>query len=138
MGCGKLCLIICVAVCFIVVSLPLGITSIVLATKDTQYCDYVDQMGLDVKQYLLGAGIVSVTITSIIVCFLFTFVCSEKLPMIGIAVAAIVNTIFGLIWFIIGGVILFRSNLDCMTEGSVPVIYALVLWCISAASCFIG
>ena len=138
MGCDKLCIIICVAVCFVVVSLPLGITSIVLATKDTQYCDYVDQMGLDVKQYLLGAGIVSVTITSIIVCFLFTFMCSEKLPMIGIVVTAIVNTIFGLIWFIIGGVILFRSNLDCMTEGSVPVIYALVLWCISAASCFIG
>ena len=49
----------------------------------------------------------------------------------------VLNMVFGLIWFIIGGIILFRSNISCIRNGTAYVIYALVLWCLTVCGCLI-
>lgn len=117
-----------------VVMLPLGITSTVLGVKQPGSCDYEDSMGLDVGQYLLGMGIASI-ITCCLLSFSYILLLTDAAEMIGavfIMVITILNVLFGFAWFIIGAVILFRSNIDCINNGSSHVIYALVLWCISA------
>ena len=44
----------------------------------------------------------------------------------------ILNALFGVAWFIVGGVILFRSNLQCIQIGAPYVVYALIMWLLMA------
>jgi hypothetical protein len=127
-------LTICAVVCFLILALPLGITSIVLSQTENSACDYTDQMGLDIKQYLLGSGIVSIIVACFVAAFGISSLCLKEFSLIPIGVALVLNSIFGIAWFVVGAVILFRSNTECIHEGSVPIIYALVLWCLSATS----
>ena len=134
---GRTVVTICSVICFLLLALPLGITSICLSQTERGQCDYTDQMGLNIKQYLLGGGIASIVVTSLIAFFGVLSLCISELSLIPIYVTIILNILFGIAWFIVGAIILFRSNIACITEGSVPVIYALVLWCLSATSLFI-
>ena len=111
----------------------LGIASTVLGAIQPGDCDYEDTMGLDIGQYLLGLGISSIIITTITIGLLGLLLCgiepvSTKYTLTGVNAIA---GLFGTAWFIVGGVILFRGNIDCIRDGSSHVIYALVLWCIS-------
>ena len=133
---GRSAFTICAAVCFLVIALPLGITSIVLSQTEGGQCDYRDQMGLDMKKWLLGGGIASVVSVCLIAFFGITSLCIDEMSIVPIVTVVVLNSLFGLAWFVIGAVILFRSNIECIKEGSVPVIYGLVLWCISASSLF--
>ncbi|XWV25709.1 hypothetical protein QJ857_gp0036 [Tupanvirus soda lake] len=127
-------LVICMIVFTALIILPLGITSIVLGAIAPGECDYQDKMGLDTAQYLLGLGISSVVTCVLLIIFYLFLLCEACVPIaaIGIVVVSILNALFGLAWFIVGAVILFRGNVDCIRYGSTHVIYALVLWCISA------
>ena len=129
MTAGKI--MICVYACFLFLCLPLAITEIVLGQMDTT-CDITDRMGLNARDYLLGMGI-----SNLILCFIIIF------PIIGILVNsplfAIIGTIlifivmlFNSAWFIVGAIILFRSNINCINEGAAIVIFALIMWCLSA------
>ena len=115
--------------------LCIGISSIIISQNYQTSCDHVDiGVKLSAHQFLLGFGIANlvciVGIPSIILalsigdCFngmmIFTFL------------SLLCYSLFSLIWFIIGGVILFRSNKDCINVGSVPVCYALAIWIIMA------
>ena len=133
MSFAKICVVIAASVCFLIFAIPLSITSIVLAKSDTQYCDYVDKMGIDVKHYLLVSGSVSLVFAILTILHLIYFLFKEKTSGVYKFLVGI-NAAFGFAWFIVGAVILFRSNIECIREASVPVVYALVLWCISACS----
>ena len=112
----------------------MGIASIVIGAKKPGSCDYEDEMGLDVGQYLIGSGIASIIISFI----LFSIQLSMLMGNISKSLFAsstffsILSAIFGTAWFIVGAIILFRGNIDCIREGSAHVIYALVIWCLSA------
>lgn len=153
--CGVICCLLVMVAIFV---LPLSIASIVvgaiqyhtchnmtiiypnLSMNNTNpivnivcTCDYTDVMGLNVSQYLLGLGIPSLIFACVLViCLSMVVICESPLSSIPIFVIAILNGVFGTIWFIIGAVILFRSNIQCIQTGCVHVIFALVLWCLSA------
>lgn len=130
----NIAILLCLAVCL----LPLGITSIVLGILKPGPCDYVDKMDLDVARYLLGLGIstIAVTIIIIVLLALILFEYAIKKVTIALIVVNIIAILFGIAWFIVGAIILFRSNIECIKVGSSHVIYALVLWCLSAISIF--
>lgn len=115
------------------VSLPLGITSIVLSQEETD-CDYEDSMGLDISDYLLGLGIFMsvVTFNSLLSSIIAIF--NEHHGAILMFIFIIFNFMFSFSWFIVGGIILFRSNVDCINEGGTVTVFALVMWCLSAFS----
>lgn len=129
-------LIICGVIFFLIFALPLGITSIILSQTEQNQCNYKDAMGLDIKQYLLGGGIASVVVACLFAGFGLTSFCLKEYAVIPLIIIAIINALFGLAWFVVGGIILFRSNIECIQQGSVIVIYALVLWGFSALSLF--
>lgn len=118
-------------VCFAFFVLPLGIVNIVMSTHLGE-CDHEDEMGLDVKQYLLGLGISSVIVSIIAILLLLITLCVDFKFGILYTLVIVTNILFGFCWFIIGSIILFRGNIECIEKASVHVIYALVLWCISA------
>jgi hypothetical protein len=105
--------------------LALSITAIVLSRDDNK-CNEKDQMGLDISHYLLGSGIMGLVLFVIWV----SIKKSGEIPCTGI-IAGIFWLIFGISWFFVGAIILFRSNLDCIKEEGTIVVYAVVVWCIS-------
>jgi hypothetical protein len=132
--------IICLIVCLTVVLLPLSIASIVLGAVHPGSCDYDDAMGINVSKYLLGLGIASL-VFSVATVLLFIYILlfkdgeldSETGIVFGVYILLVViQALFGMAFFIVGGVILFRGNIDCIRNGSSHVIFALVLWCLSA------
>ena len=123
-------------VCLVLLTLPLAITSIVLGSTSPGSCDYTDKMGLNVGQYLLGLGISSLIACVILIMCNVAILCEVTVAAIAMTALSILTVLFGLAWFIIGAIILFRGNIDCIKNGSSHVIYALVLWCISALQCF--
>ena len=120
-------------ICLSLFGISLGITSIVLGITKPGDCNHRDKSGLDISYYLIIVGIL-IIVTAIVSGILCTtmFYEFEMEPWTTILVWLNLLCVgFGITWFIIGGVILFRSNIDCIQEGSVEVIYALVLWCLS-------
>jgi len=127
---------ICVLVCVLVISLPLAITSTIMGALHPGSCDNTDIMGLNISQYLLGLGISSlIFIVALVLCLALGFlnVAPACMAIAGLVVT-ILTAVFGFIWFIVGAIILFRGNIACISAGSTSVIYALVMWCISAVS----
>jgi len=119
--------------CVIICSLPLAIVSVVLGSqanaKGNQTCDYQDPMGLNVGTYLIGSGI-SVFIVMVMMITAYCVLFKAASAGFGVLVCvAVVSSLFNLAWVIIGGIILFRSNLDCIRNGTTHVVFALVMWC---------
>lgn len=108
--------------------IPFAIANVVLYSKKEEYCNNTDQMGLSPADYLLGMGI----------SYFILFLAGLLLVVFGfIAVPAFVLILqgyflFSLAWFIIGAIIIFRSNLTCLKKGSPLVAYAFALWLLSA------
>lgn len=126
-------LIIGVLVCLAVIMLPLGIASTVLGFQKPGSCDYKDAMGLDVGQYLVGLGISSIALTIAMIVLMAIALTKESVVAgVILAIVHVLGSLFGLAWFIVGAIILFRGNIECINNASVHVIYALVLWCFSA------
>jgi hypothetical protein len=125
--------IIVLLIFYLVLALPLGIANVVISQHDyNNDCDHTDKMGLDIKDYLLGMGIAQLAITVLVIIFALISLYSEKLSAILVFISFVLHALFGLAWFIIGAVVIFRANIDCLHEHSVYAIYALVIWCLCA------
>ena len=120
-------------VCLSLFGIGLGTTSIVLGITKPGDCNHEDKIGLDVSFYLIVVGIL-IIVTTIISAVLYTIMFREDEIQSWVIFLVYLNILcvgFGITWFIIGSIILFRSNIDCIQEGSVEVIYAIVIWCLS-------
>jgi hypothetical protein len=111
---------------------PFGVTNIWFYVNKDSYCNYKDPMSLDIGDWLLINGVSQLVLTITPLTFLIRI-------DIGLCMTAISMTLyilFGFVWFIIGAIILFRSNIDCINTSSdddrTMAIYALVMWCYSA------
>jgi hypothetical protein len=127
----KICCI-CGFVFFMLLSV-LAIPTIIMGAISPGNCDNTDKMGINVSQYLLGSGISFLIINlSIAVIFIVSFFGDVIFLIFFIPFILFAYSLFSFSWFIVGAVILFRSNIECINSASAHVIYALVLWCINA------
>lgn len=109
--------------------LSLGIASIAIS----QYSDCSDtdeKTGLSLSEWLLAYGI---NLLALAVAFAVT--AFEQARSAGVAMGVLIcGLLFNMAWFIVGGVVLFRANVDCIrTAASLPI-FALVMWSLSAFS----
>ncbi|MHB1909620.1 MAG: hypothetical protein ACYCQJ_12260 [Nitrososphaerales archaeon] len=115
--------------CIITIMTPLAITSLALSQKPME-CDYIDEgTGLNVADYLLGLGISGLISAFFLILTLSVVFCCDGSPFV--ALINILPALFNFAWMIVGAVILFRSNLECIQASTPYVIYALVMWCFS-------
>jgi len=117
----------------LVLTLPLAITTIVMGAIKPGNCDKTDEMNLNVSTYLIVNGSTNLIFSIIIVTCLFCIYFEKKqtLFLLILTIFLILYVLFSTAWLIIGGVILFRSNIECIKEESTHVIFALALWSIS-------
>jgi len=126
----------------LICSLPLSIATIIIGATGPGTCDNIDIMNLNTSQWLIGLGISSLIFIVAYVCLslIIIFPYDTRLTICSVScriILSICHSLFGTAWIIIGGIILFRSQLDCINEGSITVIYGLVMWCISVFDCCI-
>jgi len=132
--CFSMCMLICIVICF----LPIFIVSIVISQHYKEECDTVDLMGIDTKDYLLGFGIMGVTyiffVAVLTTCIIYK--CKSNcgvIVSISCMILLICNVLLFWTWFVVGAVVIFRSNVNCIRDASLPVIYAVVMWALSFA-----
>src|SRR5207253_1673739 len=102
-------------------------------------CDLTDSgTNLTVGNYLIALGVISLTTSLLIIVIGLHFILSgmhlskaNKFCYVIYAILLVATVLAGFAWFIVGAVVLFRGNLDCIRSGSSHVIYALILWGIS-------
>lgn len=113
-----------------IITFTFGIISIIIGIVSPGTCNVTDRMGLNVSQFLIGSGISSVCFVITILCLTYLIIYRRKLWIISIVlVLSILYVLFTLSWFIVGGIILFRSNVPCIQAKSPTVIFGLVIWC---------
>jgi hypothetical protein len=99
----------------------------------------------DASTYLIILGVLSIVnailIISVFLCGVLA-VDTENGWFAALAcvsiILSIISALFGIAWFIIGAIILFNDNIECINEGSATVVFALVMWIISAYQIIVG
>lgn len=125
---------------YILINLPLSFPSIIIGAMNPGHCDDVDNSGLLIADWILGHGISNLLLCFTMLVMTLYIICnraestkSSKRGVIGINLTMI---IFNWTWFILGGVLLFRNNVDCILSGSTTVVYSLIVWCLSFPTLF--
>lgn len=129
---------LCAAITVQFILLPFDIASLILS-KEAQkgdgddICDNKDDgTGLDVAHYLFYKGLFGIVFSVCIGYGVYVFFTNDSdgwnFREGGTMTLCSGYLIFYVIWWIIGGVVLFRSNIECIKEGTDHVIYCLVTW----------
>lgn len=125
-----------ITIIFIIcVGTPFAIAAIVLGVSPTS-CDFTDPIGLDTRNWLLGFGIFSLffLLAHIILQILKYCGMGEKFIQKVTNIIRVPQSLLVFAWFIVGSIILFRSNIPCINVGAPAVILTLVLWMFKAIS----
>ena len=131
LGAALMALACTIAIAFSCV-VGMGLVTLILGLTHPGECDITDKMGLNIADYLVIQGILM--LQPLIVCpLILSLICCSKTLALGIyAVYRFIYRVSVFVMFIIGAIILFRSNTPCIDAGSSHVVYALVIWILSA------
>jgi hypothetical protein len=122
-------------ICNIIYLLAFGITNVVLS-QQMAACDNTDLMGLNVSQYLLGLGILNLISVFCNFLMIIAILRDSQICQLIMLIIVVFGGLVYFSWFIIGAIILFRSNISCIQHGIPMIIYALVMWCLIALQSF--
>jgi len=113
-------LIFCVVLFSALLGMAFGIASVVVAVTDgDNLCQGDDSTHLSLKSWLLTIGIDNIVVTTLgATSMLMFFICEVEVMMIVYMFITILNLLFELAWFIIGIVILARSNGSCISDAT--------------------
>lgn len=96
----------------------------------------VDDMGIGPAEYLEiygGIGISLAFASGVVTCLCISTVLvpfAICLTWPTLLLLQLLQLIYSIIMIIIGGVVLYRSNLECIQQGSTLVICGVVVWCL--------
>lgn len=122
----------------------LGILAITIPNHfASESCDNVDSiLGLNLEHHSLIYGVV--LLCSCVLMFplilMFSVCCNSRYKTDDemndfitavLVFAFFIYMIWDIVWMIGGGLILFRSNIDCIQTGSIMAIYSLINWCVN-------
>jgi hypothetical protein len=121
------------------VLLPFDIASLILSQerKGDDICDNTDGgTNLNVSDYLLIKGIFGIIFSLCAGYLVYVLFTEGEIKLNwregGVGLYCGAFFVFYFIWWIVGAVVLFRSNIECIKEGTDHVIYCLVMWCLFA------
>lgn len=118
----------CVALMLVLFGLPVPISSVVIAGQNAHdECQSMDSIGLSLSDWLLGAGIVGLVLIVSLATLIVMITCHPKSAGVTIIVLVVLNSIFQLIYTTLGAVILFRSNMRCLNDGTDLGIMSLIV-----------
>lgn len=118
--------------CLLCCSLPFIVLSYVFAltNQDTNCQSEEKDPLMKLWVWVLVCGVVNTfNFIVFLICYL-TWECI--IGIVGYLVALLVNFLFIISWFIVGGIIIFRDNLDCVKEGTPLGVWAVIIWSLQA------
>jgi len=118
--------IVLFAVLILCITFIFSISNVTLYATKNNYNDITDEIGLSLADYFLGAGLIGFAFISVWLLTLFT-----NINLYGIMVLSFIVSLSMFIWTIIGGVIIFRGNIELIQYKESVAIYAVVLWSFS-------
>lgn len=127
-------------ICMAMASVILGIISLVIGSyKQNGDCPHIDEkMGLTIDNYLIGIGVAQLIFGLTIIIMIYaaansSFDSNSDTCVLGFgSILIVIIKLFKFAWFIVGAIILFRSNIECINSGETKTVYALVMWIFSA------
>lgn len=129
---------ISITICMSIFLLAMGITCVVIGQAGRgQACQKQDRSGLTLSEFLLGEGIANLVTCGLMIIATIAGTCvganCASCSTIGIVV---LYMIFKVAWFIVGCIVFFRSNLDCVGEdtGILTVVVLILQWLSIASS----
>lgn len=96
-------------------------------------CDHTSTIGFNTAQYLFVLGFI-IGLTAILhVLNLISWLCYPELKwyIFYEGCCSVLFIAINMCWFIIGAIVIFKDNLDCIRARSFTVTFALVVWSIS-------
>jgi hypothetical protein len=112
-----------------------AILAIMISGNNSDVCDHVDsEIGSNVRNYLIGFACAYLVtfLLMMLFCICAKYVkCSQTWAELLFSATFFIHTVFTLIWFILGAIVLFRSNIDCLHQHSIYAVYALIIWCLT-------
>ena len=106
----------------ILVDFPISLACIIIGSSQVTECNLTDIIGLNITDFLLGFGIYR--LISVVVSLLTYY---KSVGFEQHITRLIID--FEITWTIIGGVVLFRTNLSCINERSLYGVFGLLIWC---------
>ena len=96
-----------------------------MITIKDNYCNYVDPIGLDIGDFLIGTVAISGTLMFVPMCLLGRQAVFKHLTKIFLSIIFF----FSATWVVIGSFIFIRTNLSCLeSDRSGFAIYGLINW----------
>jgi len=126
-----------ITICYLIIFvLGLGVVSLVLSIKVNITCNSPDDSGINIVHYLYGYGISNIILFGILM-FISkmgkTYTKEEdKINMF--TTFGLITTLlllFNICWCIIGGFVIFRSNLNCISVQFPINLYVVAIWSLS-------
>lgn len=124
--------IVILSVIILCITFIFSVANITLYATKSQYNNPVDEIGLSLADYFMGAGVIGIMFIIIWVLTLFTPV---KLKFI--MILSFITGLFFLLWIILGAFVIFRGAVENIKNKEPAAIYALVLWSLSLLVVFI-
>ena len=119
-----------------IVVLGLGIACLIVS-QQAGGCDNKDSATkLKISDWLLGEGVLLVVLGGLM--FIAVFWTRSGQGDYLVRFIVLCCALFALAWFIVGAIILFNGNIDCIKNSSGIAIFALVVWCLMAVSWLLG
>lgn len=92
-------------------------------------CDVTDPIGINLSGFLIGAGLSWLFLVVSLFMIYFFFIMQWAIIMLFyILVASLIKILFDFVWLIIGGFVIFRSNLICIEDGYPKATIVLIIW----------
>ncbi len=112
-------------ICVLWVTAPLSLTSLILSQQPTA-CDHVGaKININVAEWLVVFGVFNM-VMFFGCCLMLWRILNRHFCPVGAMLTFFVS--FGLAWFIMGAVVLFPANTDCIHQGDTNAVFALVMW----------
>ena len=127
--------------CLVTFALPVPIISTFISIEyANESCQMVDPIGINLSNWLLGAGIGGlIAVLCLLTLMIMAIGCGSEVAGVLMAGFMILNALFNLIYSIIGSVVLFRSNMKCLNNGSdlgvMSLIVLIFYWVAFVANC---
>jgi len=117
--------------CYIIGILT-DVVAIVFGSIQLNACDVRDFASrMTVQQYLMGGGIADLILSIFTILVLsYTHHTSYSKSQLMIFPMTL-NVVFNVIWNILGGIIIFGSNMHCLTSGSIYLIAGVSFWSVT-------
>ena len=109
-----------------------SVVNIVLYSVKDRYCNIRGDIGIDMAEYFLGSGIAGIALV-ILLCF-FMYVNMSRMGMVTYLIFTSILILFYIVWIIVGGIVLFKDNSECIDSSNPVAIYAVFFWVLTVVA----